>query len=117
MDAASLQILVSRLTGAADEMGAVLRRAAFSANIKERADCSAALFTANGELLVTIEEVRNSWVMRIEARYHDPAIARDERSRDRVDRPLARALEVTSRSRLGERAHVLLRSADAQLAR
>ena len=33
MDAASLQILVSRLTGAADEMGVVLRRAAFSANI------------------------------------------------------------------------------------
>ena len=30
----------------ADEMGAVLRRAAFSPNIKERADCSAALFTA-----------------------------------------------------------------------
>ena len=29
-------------------MGAVLRRAAFSPNIKERADCSAALFTAVG---------------------------------------------------------------------
>jgi len=57
MDAASLQILVSRLTGAADEMGAVLRRAAFSANIKERADCSAALFTANGELLVQAEHI------------------------------------------------------------
>jgi N-methylhydantoinase B/oxoprolinase/acetone carboxylase alpha subunit len=57
MDAASLQILVSRLTGAADEMGAVLRRAAFSANIKERADCSAALFTADGELLVQAEHI------------------------------------------------------------
>jgi N-methylhydantoinase B/oxoprolinase/acetone carboxylase alpha subunit len=57
MDAASLQILVSRLTGAADEIGAVLRRAAFSANIKERADCSAALFTARGELLVQAEHI------------------------------------------------------------
>ena len=36
------------LAAIADEMGAVLRRAAFSPNIKERADCSAALFTAVG---------------------------------------------------------------------
>ena len=45
LDPASLQILISRLTGVAEEMGAVLRRAASSPNIKERADCSAALFT------------------------------------------------------------------------
>ncbi|MDQ6727739.1 MAG: hydantoinase B/oxoprolinase family protein [Actinomycetota bacterium] len=38
-------------------MGAVLRRAAFSPNIKERADCSAALFTADGELLVQAEHI------------------------------------------------------------
>jgi N-methylhydantoinase B/oxoprolinase/acetone carboxylase alpha subunit len=57
MDAASLQVLISRLTGVADEMGAVLRRAAFSPNIKERADCSAALFTASGELLVQAEHI------------------------------------------------------------
>src|SRR5437762_1759188 len=57
LDAASLQVLISRLTGIADEMGAVLRRAAFSPNIKERADCSAALFTANGELLVQAEHI------------------------------------------------------------
>src|SRR5512135_3232033 len=38
-------------------MGAVLRRAAYSPNIKERADCSAALFTANGELLVQAEHI------------------------------------------------------------
>ena len=48
-DAASLQILISRLTGIAEEMGGVLRRGAFSANIKERADCSAAVFTADGD--------------------------------------------------------------------
>ncbi len=39
---AELQILGSRLASVADEMGAVLRRAASSPNIKERADCSAA---------------------------------------------------------------------------
>jgi N-methylhydantoinase B/oxoprolinase/acetone carboxylase alpha subunit len=57
MDAASLQVLISRLTGVAEEMGAVLQRAAFSPNIKERADCSAALFTADGELLVQAEHI------------------------------------------------------------
>ena len=48
IDPATLQVLISRLTGVADEMGAVLRRAAYSPNIKERADCSAALFTPDG---------------------------------------------------------------------
>jgi N-methylhydantoinase B/oxoprolinase/acetone carboxylase alpha subunit len=57
LDPAGLQVLISRLTGVAEEMGAVLRRAAFSPNIKERADCSAALFTAGGELLVQAEHI------------------------------------------------------------
>jgi N-methylhydantoinase B len=57
MGPAELQVLVSRLTGIADEVGAVLRRAAFSPNIKERADCSAALFDASGELLVQAEHI------------------------------------------------------------
>src|SRR5689334_11260337 len=57
LDPAALQVLVYRLVGVADEMGAVLRRAAFSPNIKERADCSAALFTADGELLVQAEHI------------------------------------------------------------
>ena len=57
MDPAALQVLISRLTGIAEEMGAVLRRAAFSPNIKERADCSAALFTPSGELLVQAEHI------------------------------------------------------------
>lgn len=57
LDPASLQVLISRLTGVAEEMGAVLRRAAFSPNIKERADCSAALFTATGDLLVQAEHI------------------------------------------------------------
>src|SRR5438874_10887175 len=57
LDAASLQVLISRLTGIAEDMGAVLRRAAFSPNIKERADCSAALFTPEGDLLVQAEHI------------------------------------------------------------
>ena len=57
LDPAALQVLISRLTGVAEEMGAVLRRAAFSPNIKERADCSAALFTADGHLLVQAEHI------------------------------------------------------------
>ena len=57
MDPAGLQILISRLTGVATEMGEVLRRSSFSPNIKERADCSAAVFTASGELLVQAEHI------------------------------------------------------------
>jgi N-methylhydantoinase B/oxoprolinase/acetone carboxylase alpha subunit len=57
LDAASLQVLVARLAGVAEEMGAVLRRAASSPNIKERADCSAACFTADGELLAQAEHI------------------------------------------------------------
>ena len=57
LDPASLQVLISRLTGVAEEMGAVLRRAASSPNVKERADCSAALFTPAGELLVQAEHI------------------------------------------------------------
>ncbi len=57
LDAAGLAVLIGRLEGIADEMGAVLRRAAFSPNIKERADCSAALFNAAGEQLVQAEHI------------------------------------------------------------
>ncbi|MGK2948469.1 MAG: hydantoinase B/oxoprolinase family protein [Acidimicrobiales bacterium] len=57
LDPAGLQVLVSRLGGIADEMGAVLRRSAASPNIKERADCSAAVFTAAGDLLAQAEHI------------------------------------------------------------
>jgi N-methylhydantoinase B/oxoprolinase/acetone carboxylase alpha subunit len=57
LDPASLAVLVARLTGIATEMGEVLRRAAFSPNIKERMDASAALFSADGELLVQAEHI------------------------------------------------------------
>ncbi len=54
---AQLAVLIGRLSGVARGMGEVLRRAAFSPNIKERADCSAALFTADGTLLVQAEHI------------------------------------------------------------
>ena len=57
LDPAALQVLIARLTGIATEMGAVLARSAFSPNIKERHDHSAALFTADGELLVQAEHI------------------------------------------------------------
>jgi N-methylhydantoinase B/oxoprolinase/acetone carboxylase alpha subunit len=57
VDPASLQVWISRLSGVADEMGAVLRRAAYSPNIKERADCSCALFGPDGTLLAQAEHI------------------------------------------------------------
>ena len=42
----TLSVLASALAGIAEEMGAVLVRGAYSSNIKERRDCSAALFDA-----------------------------------------------------------------------
>jgi N-methylhydantoinase B/oxoprolinase/acetone carboxylase alpha subunit len=57
VDPATLQVWNSRLAGIADEMGAVLRRAAYSPNIKERADCSCALFTPDGTLLAQAEHI------------------------------------------------------------
>ena len=57
MDPATLQVWISRLAGVADEMGAVLRRAAYSPNIKERADCSCAVFAPDGTLLAQAEHI------------------------------------------------------------
>jgi N-methylhydantoinase B/oxoprolinase/acetone carboxylase alpha subunit len=57
LDPAGLQVLISRLAGIAEEMGAVLRRAAYSPNIKERADCSAAVFGPDGDLLAQAEHI------------------------------------------------------------
>ena len=57
LDPATLQVWIARLTGVAEEMSAVLRRASFSPNIKERADCSSALFSPTGELVVQAENI------------------------------------------------------------
>lgn len=50
MDAIQLSLFASRIAAACDEMGAVLRRAAFSPNIRDRLDYSCAVFDAQGQL-------------------------------------------------------------------
>ncbi len=45
------------LASACDEMGAVLIRSAHSANIKERRDCSAAIFGPEGEMVMQAEHI------------------------------------------------------------
>ncbi len=57
LDPVTLQVLVGGLRSACEEMGAVLVRSAHSANIKERRDCSTALFDAAGELVMQAEHI------------------------------------------------------------
>jgi N-methylhydantoinase B len=52
-----LQVLAAQLRAIAEEMGAVLIRSAFSANIKERRDCSTALFDERGRMIVQAEHI------------------------------------------------------------
>jgi N-methylhydantoinase B len=52
-----LQVLGSALRSVAEEMGAVLVRSAFSANIKERRDCSTALFDPRGRMIAQAEHI------------------------------------------------------------
>src|SRR3954454_25117863 len=52
-----LQVLGSALRAVAEEMGAVLVRSAFSANIKERRDCSTALFDDRGRMVAQAEHI------------------------------------------------------------
>ena len=48
----ALEVARNQFASIADEMGMVLRRTSYSPNIKERADCSAALFVALAFLAV-----------------------------------------------------------------
>jgi N-methylhydantoinase B len=57
LDPIALQVLVGGLRAACDEMGATLIRSAYSTNIKERHDCSTALFDAAGELVMQAEHI------------------------------------------------------------
>ncbi len=57
LDPVSLSVLQSALAGIAEEMGALLVRASYSSNIKERKDCSAALFDASGTLVAQAEHI------------------------------------------------------------
>jgi len=57
LDPITLQVLIGGLRAACEEMGATLIRSAYSANIKERHDCSTALFDAAGELVMQAEHI------------------------------------------------------------
>lgn len=57
VDPITLQVTVGALRAACEEMGAVLIRAAHSANIKERHDCSTALFDPDGQMVMQAEHI------------------------------------------------------------
>jgi N-methylhydantoinase B len=57
VNAAQLQIAVGSLRGIAEEMGTALIHSALSPNIKERRDCSTALFDAGGRLVIQAEHI------------------------------------------------------------
>jgi N-methylhydantoinase B len=52
LDPVTLQVMANALRAVAEEMEAALVRSAFSPNIKERRDCSTALFDADGRMVV-----------------------------------------------------------------
>jgi N-methylhydantoinase B len=52
-----LQVIGAALRSIAEEMGAVLIRSSFSANIKERRDCSTALFDPRGQMVAQAEHI------------------------------------------------------------
>ena len=54
---AAIGVWQSRFSGICDEMGAALKRAAYSPNVKEREDFSCALFTPAGELVGQAEHI------------------------------------------------------------
>ena len=57
LDPVTLSVLASALAGISEEMGAVLIRGAYSSNIKERRDCSTALFDAQGRMVAQAEHI------------------------------------------------------------
>jgi len=57
LDPVALEVLRNQLEGVAEEMGQVLVRGAYSPNIKERRDCSTALFDADGRMVAQAEHI------------------------------------------------------------
>jgi N-methylhydantoinase B len=57
LDPVTLSVLSSALAGIAEEAGALLIHGAYSSNIKERRDCSAALFDAGGRMVAQAEHI------------------------------------------------------------
>jgi N-methylhydantoinase B len=57
VDAVILSVMSAALSGIAEEMGTALVRSASSSNIKERRDCSAALFDESGRMIAQAEHI------------------------------------------------------------
>jgi N-methylhydantoinase B len=57
IDAVTLEVMRNALQSVAEEMGVTLIRTALSINIKDRRDCSTAIYTANGELVAQAEHI------------------------------------------------------------
>ncbi len=57
MDPVTLSVLESALAGVAAEMSAAMVRTAYSPNIKERRDCSSALFDDQGSMVAQAENI------------------------------------------------------------
>ena len=57
VDAVSVEVLRNALQSAAEEMGKTLIRTAFSTNIKDRLDASAAVYTPEGDLVAQAEHI------------------------------------------------------------
>ncbi|GMQ97950.1 MAG: hydantoinase B/oxoprolinase family protein [Acidimicrobiia bacterium] len=57
LDPIVLEVVRSQLSSIAEDMGIVLRNTAYSPNIKERVDCSAAVFAADGQMLAQAEHI------------------------------------------------------------
>lgn len=57
IDAISLEVLRNAISAIADEMNANLVRTAYSPNIKERRDCSSAVFDAQGQMVAQAESI------------------------------------------------------------
>src|ERR671920_240364 len=57
MDPVTLRVVSGALRAACEEMGAVLVKAAHSANIKERRDASCALFDPDGKMVMQAEHI------------------------------------------------------------
>jgi N-methylhydantoinase B len=57
MDRIALEVIGSGLLSIAEEMGQALIRSSYSSNIKERQDCSTAIFNARGDVIAQAEHI------------------------------------------------------------
>ena len=57
IDSVTLEVFRNQLESIAEEMGEVLIQSAYSPNIKERQDCSTALFDASGRMVAQAEHI------------------------------------------------------------